>query len=103
MATNTVQIYPSFENCQHTDEAEVLWHTACVMLSAIVNALPEAERKTARIAGWQGLRLVIDHTDTPAEVQAKRDAIISAALANGAREGLTAEQVAALAAALAAV
>lgn len=103
MSTHVLQIYPSPANCQHTNDDEIDFHTAAVMLSAIVDALPEEERKTARITGWLGLRLVVDHVDSPAEVAAKREAIITDMMYAGARDGLTKDQLADYAKRLAAV
>ena len=92
MGNKTVTLYPSPKNCQRTEDDEILFDIASAMLGQIAKQVPETERSTLRITGWQGLRLVYTHTPTEAERKDERLAILETALRAASRDGLTGEQ-----------
>lgn len=94
MKTRSVQLYPSPENCQRTNDDTIPFDFAAAMLTQIVKQVPAAERAGLVIAGWTSLRLVNPaHVLSQAEIDAERWAMLATALRDAARDGLTADQV----------
>lgn len=93
MTTRQMKVYPSERNSQRSNEATVPLSWALAYLRTVSASIPEAEREKARIEGWTGLSVWHEHTLSQEEVVQERIERARAALAQGAREGLSAEQV----------